>query len=59
MEKTLCDEVCQWFSSGTPTSSINKTDRHDIIEILLKVALITITPSLYPNCKAGNISYTD
>jgi hypothetical protein len=31
-----------WFSPGTPVSSINKTDRHDIIEILLKVALNTI-----------------
>jgi hypothetical protein len=29
-------------SMGTPVSSINKTDRHDITEILLKVALITI-----------------
>jgi len=27
----------QWFSPGTPDSSINKTDRHDITEILLKV----------------------
>jgi AraC-like DNA-binding protein len=25
-------------SSGTPVSSTNKTDRHDITEILLKVA---------------------
>jgi hypothetical protein len=31
------------FSSGTPVSSINKTDRHDTTEILLKVALNTIT----------------
>jgi hypothetical protein len=29
----------QWFSLGTPVSSTNKTDRHDITEILLKVAL--------------------
>jgi hypothetical protein len=27
---------------GTPVSSTNKTDRHDVIEILLKVALSTI-----------------
>jgi hypothetical protein len=27
---------------GTPVSSTNKTDRHDIAEILLKVALNTI-----------------
>jgi hypothetical protein len=31
----------QWFFSGTPASSTTKTDRHDIAEILLKVALIT------------------
>ena len=30
------------FSAGTPVSSTNKTDRHDIAEILLKVALNTI-----------------
>ena len=32
----------QWFSPGTPASSTNKTGRHDIAEILLKVALSTI-----------------
>jgi hypothetical protein len=32
----------RWFSPGTPASSITKTDRHDIAEILLKVALDTI-----------------
>jgi hypothetical protein len=31
----------QWFSPGTPVSSINKTDCHDITEVLLKVALNT------------------
>ena len=31
-----------WFSPGTPVSSTNKTDRHDITEILLKVVLNTI-----------------
>jgi hypothetical protein len=30
---------CQWFSPGTPVSSTTKTGRHDIAEILLKVAL--------------------
>jgi hypothetical protein len=45
---TLCDKICQWlatgqwFSPGPPVSSNNKTDRHDITEILLKVALNTI-----------------
>jgi hypothetical protein len=28
-----------WFSPGPPVSSTNKTDPHDIAEILLKVAL--------------------
>ena len=32
----------RWFSLGTPVSSTNKTDRHGITEILLKVALNTI-----------------
>ena len=33
----------RWVSLGTPVSSTNKTDRHYITEILLKVALNTIT----------------
>jgi hypothetical protein len=32
----------RWFSPGTLVSSTNKTDNHDITEILLKVALNTI-----------------
>jgi hypothetical protein len=33
----------RWFSiPGIPVFSINKADRHDIAEILLKVALSTI-----------------
>jgi 3-deoxy-D-arabino-heptulosonate 7-phosphate (DAHP) synthase class II len=28
-----------WFSPGTPASSTTKTGRHDIAEILLKVAV--------------------
>ena len=45
---TLCDKVCQWlatsrwFSPGPPVSSTKKSDRHDITEILLEVALNTI-----------------
>ena len=31
----------RWFSPGTPASSTTKTGRHDIAEILLKVALNT------------------
>jgi hypothetical protein len=33
----------QWFSPGTQVSCTNNTDHHDITEILLKVALNTIT----------------
>jgi hypothetical protein len=49
LDTTLCDKVCQWiltgqwFSTGTPVSSTNNTDHHVITEILLKVALNTIT----------------
>jgi hypothetical protein len=40
----LASDVRQgrWFSPSTPVSSTNKTDRHDITEILLEVALNTI-----------------
>jgi hypothetical protein len=31
----------QWFSSGTPVSSTNKADHHDLTEIVLKVVLNT------------------
>jgi len=45
--ETLCDKVCQWlatgrwFSPGPPVSLTNKTNRHNITE-MLKVALNTI-----------------
>jgi hypothetical protein len=32
----------RWFSPDTPASSTTKTGRHDLAEILLKVALSTI-----------------
>ena len=32
----------EWFSLGLPVSSTNKTDLHDITEILLKVSCNTI-----------------
>jgi hypothetical protein len=35
----------RWFSPGTPSSSTIKTGRHDIAEILLKMALNTKNPS--------------
>ena len=40
----LCFATGWWFSPGIPVSGTNKTARHDITEILLKVALNTITP---------------
>ena len=49
LDTTLCDIVCQWHKAGqrfslcTPVSFTNKTDSHDITEILLKVAFNTIT----------------
>ena len=49
---TLCDKVFQWlatgwwFSPGPPVSSTNKTDCHDITEILLKVAWNTIKQTI-------------
>ena len=39
---TLCDEVCRWQVWFSPVSCTNKTDRHDITEILLKVVLNAI-----------------
>jgi hypothetical protein len=51
LDTTFCDKVCQWlvtggwFSPATSVSSTNKTDCHDITEILLKVASNTITPN--------------
>ena len=49
LDTTLCDKVYQWFavgrwfSQGTPVSSTNKTDCHDITEIWLKRALNIIS----------------
>jgi hypothetical protein len=41
--KFVNGQTGQWFSLATPVSSTNKTDRHNITKILLKVALNTIT----------------
>ena len=69
-DTTLCDKVCQWlatgpwFSPGSPVSSTNKTDRHDIPEIWLKVALNTINLSHKPTikdvikCSSGHFPWT-
>jgi hypothetical protein len=55
LDTKLCNKVCQWLSAGTwfspgaLVSSTNKTDRHDITEILLKVALNTISLTIVGN----------
>jgi len=49
MARCTRSNVCQWFATSqyfslhTPVSTTNKADRHDITEILLKVARNTIT----------------
>ena len=40
---TLCNKVCHWLTTDQWFSPTKKADRHDITEILLKVALTTIT----------------
>jgi hypothetical protein len=53
-----------WDSPGTPVSSTNKTDSHDISEILLKLALRmkTITllwcVAIYATCIPYNLTKT-
>ena len=39
-------QVGRWFSPGTSVTSTKKTNPHDITEILLKVALGTLTLTL-------------
>jgi hypothetical protein len=54
---TLCDKVCQWLAACqwfSPASSTNKTDRYDITEILLKVALNPIKQN-QTYCCVGDI----
>jgi hypothetical protein len=47
----------QWFYSGTPASSTTKTGRHDIAEILLKVALNTINQSIQLRQRDNDLLY--
>jgi hypothetical protein len=48
-----CFATSLWFSLGIQVSSTNKTDHHDITEILLKVALNTITLNHFPPKKTN------
>jgi hypothetical protein len=43
----------RWFSPGIPASSTTKTGRHDIAEILLKVALNTKYQSINQSFEGG------
>jgi len=51
LDTTICDKVCQWlarslwFSPSYPVLPTNKTDRHDITEILFKVTTNTVNLS--------------
>jgi len=51
LKKNILAGAGWFFSPGTRISPTNKTDRHDITEIFLKVALNTITrtPTLLNN----------
>jgi len=61
LDTTVCQWLAKgrWFSPGIQISSTNKTDRHDITEILLKVTLNTMNQptnqptNLIQNCESG------
>ena len=66
LDTIFCDKVCQWLATGQwyslviPVSSTNKTDHHDITEMLLKVTLNTINPNpLWFDCmpKSYNLQF--
>jgi len=52
---TLCDKVCQWLATGQwfspvlPVSSTNKSDHHDIAEILFSDVKHHQTNKLFGN----------
>jgi hypothetical protein len=47
----------RWFSPGTPASSTTKTGRHDIAEILLKMALKHQKRTTDPGQATGKLYY--
>jgi hypothetical protein len=64
LNTTVCDKICQWLAVGRWVSLCtliiftNKTDRHDINEILLKVALNTFTLCLSVMLDSLSCSFT-
>jgi hypothetical protein len=64
LNTTLCDKVCQrlatgrWFSPGTAVSSTNKTNHHNITEILLRVALRTLLQNPWSNISGKSETFT-
>jgi hypothetical protein len=63
LDITFCDKFCQWlatgrwFSLGTPISSTNKTDNHDITEIFLhEIYTDTGEPFCHPSTHIHNCS---
>jgi hypothetical protein len=61
LDTTLCDQFVSdlrqvgGFYPGTLVSSTNKTDRHNIAEILLKVVLNTINQTIIISGKFYNL----
>ena len=47
----------QWFSPGPPVFSTNKSDPHDIAEILLKVALNTTRSNTISTTYNSNVQH--
>jgi hypothetical protein len=56
----LCGKICQWlaagrlFSPGTPVSSTNKTDHHDIITEILCTVIIIFLPTFIAFLRSNN-----
>jgi hypothetical protein len=60
MQHYVCQGLAagRLFSPGTPISSLNKTDRHDIAELLLKLALNTINSNINTSYASEEINIT-
>jgi hypothetical protein len=51
LKLTSCLSIVKWFSLGTPAYATTKTDRHDIVETLMKMGL-----SIINQIKSNDIS---